>query len=486
MVYHYSVCARTPTTEPHCSADIAFRTSGAALSVSADPALYPAFEEGIKDYVTRCTGSPVALRINAPAGTAVSVDGQPGQSGSFTKNVAIVGGQRFDFTTTSGGDTSTYHVRCLPADFPDWTYSRSSSSALAFTLVTPSLSLTQAPFPYVAFFNTRGVPVWWYKASGPPVDASLLSGNLVAFSLYPGADYQLRRLDGTLVRTVGTVGTPTDFHELKPLLNGNFIVTSYKLRDGVDLSPYGGPSNATVQDAEIQEINPSGAVVWRWNSKDHIPLSETPDRWWSYILKNSVTLPDGRKAYDPVHLNAVEPDGTSLLISARHLDAIYSIDRSTGNIEWKVGGRTTSKSLAVVGDNVTPTLGGQHDVRRLSDGTVSVYDNNTDLGRPPRVLRFKIDLSKRTATIVEELKDFAPLTSACCGSARKLPSRGWLVDWGGPGGFVSEYTNEHLRISKLTFSRFTYRAVPILPGGINTDTLRAGMDAQFPRAASAR
>ena len=236
------------------------------------------------------------------------------------------------------------------------------------------------------------MPVWWYKASGPPVDASLFSGNLVAFSLYPGADYQLRRLDGTLMRTVGTVGTPTDFHELKPLLNGNFIVTSYKVRDGVDLSPYGGPSNATVQDAEIQEINPSGAVVWRWNSKDHIPLSETPDRWWSYILKNSVTLPDGRKAYDPVHLNAVEPDGTSLLISARHLDAIYSIDRSTGNLEWKVGGRTTSKSLAVVGDNVTPTLGGQHDVRRLSDGTVSVYDNNTDLGRPPRVLRFRIDL----------------------------------------------------------------------------------------------
>ena len=96
------------------------------------------------------------------------------------------------------------------------------------------------------------------------------------------------------------------------------------------------------------------------------------------------------------------------------------------------------------------------------------------------MLRFKIELSERTATIVEELKDFAPLTSACCGSARKLPSRGWLVDWGGPGNWWARTRNEHLRISKLTFSRFTYRAVPILPGGINTDTLRAGMGRPVP------
>ena len=203
VVYHYSVCARTATTEPHCSADIAFRTSGAALSVSADPALYPAFEEGIKDYVTRCTGSPVALRINAPAGTAVSVDGQPGQSGSFTKKSGHRPGDSDSTSRPPRAATPrpTTCAACPPTSRTGRTRA-ALSSALAFTLVTPSLSLTQAPFPYVAFFNTRGVPVWWYK--GQAVRRSTRACSPATWSrsavCTQERTYQLRRLDGTLVR----------------------------------------------------------------------------------------------------------------------------------------------------------------------------------------------------------------------------------------------------------------------------------------------
>ena len=40
-------------------------------------------------------------------------------------------------------------------------------------------------------------------------------------------------------------GTPTDRHELQLLPNGDYVVVGYKPRSGVDLSPYGGPANAT-------------------------------------------------------------------------------------------------------------------------------------------------------------------------------------------------------------------------------------------------
>jgi Arylsulfotransferase (ASST) len=486
--YHYQVCAQHPAdANPTCSADESFSTQQSSVSISAQPALFPNFDPQVSDYVTRCGSGPVTMTVAAQTGTQVSIDGQPARGGSFTQDVPLAAGQGFSFSVTTGGLTSTFHVRCLPDDFPSWTFSRSGQSSLDFALIAPSFSFQFVPSHYLAFFDTNGVPVWWYKqqGAGNPLDAKLLPDNTVAYVTYPAGDYQIIRLDGTFVRSVSTVGTPTDFHELQLLPNGDFLLASYRPRDHVDLSPYGGPSDATVQDAEIQEVAPNGSLVWSWNSKDHIALNET-GRWWPNVLANPFPLPDGRNAYDVVHINAIEPDGNGLLISLRHTDAVYRIARSDGHVEWKLGGTTTPQSLTVRGDNQTNTLGGQHDVRRLADGTVTVHDNGTNLNRPPRALRFQIDPTRKTATLLEKLSDPDVSASACCGSATKLQSGDWLLSWGGQP-VVAEYPPGYSstggpRVMKFDFSPyFSYRAFPLLPGRIGASTLRQAMDAQFPR-----
>jgi hypothetical protein len=485
--YHYQVCAQDLGANPGCSADESFTTQQSSVSISAQPALFPDFDPAVSDYVTRCGSDPVAMTVAAQPGTEASIDGQPAQGGSFTQDVQLAAGQGFSFSVTTSAQTSTYHVRCLPADFPDWTFSRSGQSSLDFVLVTPTFGFNLGPNHYLAFFDTNGVPVWWYKqqGTGNPLDAKLLPDNTVAFVTYPTGDYQIVRLDGTFVRSVSTVGTPTDFHELQQLANGDYLLASYKPRDHVDLSAYGGPSDATVLDAEIQEVAPDGSLVWSWNSKDHIALSET-GRWWPFVLNNPFTLPDGRKAYDVVHINAIESDGNGLLISLRHTDAIYRIARFDGHVKWKLGGTTTPESLTVSGDDQANTLGGQHDVRRLADGTVTVHDNGTNLNRPPRALRFQIDRTRKTATLVEKLTDPDIPSSFCCGSARKLPSGDWLVDWGAnptvaeyPPGYSSSGGPRVLRFDFPGF--FSYRAFPLLPGRIDASSLRQGMDEMFPR-----
>ena len=135
-------------------------------------------------------------------------------------------------------------------------------------------------------------------------------------------------------------------------------------------------------------------------------------------------------------MNAIEPVGDdAILISLRHTDAVYKIDKATGDVIWKLGGTWTPKSLTVTDDpQGAYPLGGQHDVRLQPDGTITIHDNDTNLPSPPqRVVRYEIDEATHTAKLVEQKTDpEAPGSFYCCGSARRSADGSWLISWGRP------------------------------------------------------
>ncbi len=225
----------------------------------------------------------------------------------------------------------------------------------------------------------------------------------------------------------------------------------------------------------IEEVTPSGELKWEWSTQGHIGLAET-GRWWPTAL----ATPER----DIVHMNAVEPVGDdAVLISLRHTDAVYKIDKATGDVIWKLGGTWTPKSLTVKDDpEGAYPLGGQHDVRLLADGTITIHDNNTNLPDPPRAVRYSIDESAKTATLVESVTDPEVSTSICCGSARRSADGSWLMSWGG-NSLVTEFDAEGRRTFQLGFggAAFSYRAVAAPDGVLTRGALRAGMDAMHPR-----
>jgi uncharacterized protein YndB with AHSA1/START domain len=457
----------------------------AQLSVSGSPRLFPSFDPNVRTYVARCVpGKPLRLTFDTPARTKVAVDGRKARGGSFTRSVRVGSGQSVRFVATG---RRRYLVRCLPSDFPRWSARKLGQPQAAWYVVAPCCT----KHTYVAVFDTNGVPVWWINTHRPPLDASLAPNGNIIWAQRHGTDlnrgisagvYEEHRLDGRRVRTFSIPdGTPTDRHEMQLLPNGDYVVVGYKPRDGVDLSAYGGPSNATVLDALIEEVSPQHKVVFRWNSKDHVGLAET-GRWYqANVLSNTAHLPDGRTAYDIVHINAVERYGPrNFLVSLRHTDAIYDIARSDGHVVWKLGGTSTPRSLQILGDDL-PDFGGQHDVRALPDGTITLHDNGTGLNRPARALRFGIDRQAGSATLLEQLTDPFGSMSPCCGSARKLPGGNWVISWGGTD-LVTEETPAGKSVFALSFPEYiSYRAFPVLPHKLKRSALYAGMDAMHPR-----
>jgi hypothetical protein len=177
--------------------------------------------------------------------------------------VKLSTGQRFTFVVGTGASAVSYDVRCLPQDFPDYTFQRLGQTQAAYYLVTPNQIS-----PYVALFDTNGVPVWWFRQpTGLPQDADLMpNGDLSramksqveTFGLPGTVHMEERDLDGNLVRTLTAAGTPTDFHEAWPLPKGDFLIDSYALEIG------GGTAmRPTVIDGSFEKVRPDGRSLIR-------------------------------------------------------------------------------------------------------------------------------------------------------------------------------------------------------------------------------
>ena len=158
----------------------------------------------------------------------------------------------------------------------------------------------------------------------------------------------------------------------------------------------------------IQEVTPAGALVWSWDTLDHIPVTEIATRVGPRPTSRPMTSTTSTRS-EPTAQDRV-------IISYRHLDAVFDVDKTTGQIVYKLGGSSRPESLSVVNDPVLSGsgFGGQHDARVLPDGTLSDPRQRIVKGRAPRALRYQIDLTStpHTATLVEQVTDPAvPVSS---------------------------------------------------------------------------
>jgi hypothetical protein len=368
----------------------------------------------------------------------------------------------------------------LPADFPPSRFESLRPAPPGLFVVT--FSNPRDGRPWVIVFDDQGVPRWWYNP-----DTRALWGQIVAngdlvwarsfgdgYGLDPRMAHEVRSESGRLLRLVSTKGSIVDGHEYRELPNGNVLLDTY-VPETADLRRFGGPKRAAIASAEIQEVDPAGRVVWHWNSRGHISLRET-GRWWRSVLSNPRRRLH-REIFDPVHINSIEPrGGRELVISTRHTDAVYGIDRASGEIAWKLGGTRTGKSLRVSGDPANKLLGGQHDARIDARGRLTIFDNGKDRPRRPRVVFYRLDPKRGRAVYRGQLNDPEVQRSHCCGSARETSGGGWLVSWG-DNPLVTGFDREGRIAFRLHLPASTFRAVPAPAGATSVARLRRAMAA---------
>jgi hypothetical protein len=214
-----------------------------------------------------------------------------------------------------------------------------------------------------------------------------------------------------------------DFHEVLLTEDGTLLVTAYETV-AADLSAVGGPGNGLLYGGVIQELSiPSGRLLWEWHSLDHVDLTET--------VSDQLGSP-----FDYFHINGIEVDGGGdLLVSARNTSALYKINRRTGEVLWRLGGKRSDFSMGPGTD-----FGFQHDPRFHEGGrTISLFDNGPRPGEPrpeSRAIVLAVDQRRRQVTLKREIRHRSPIFAFATGGNQLLPNGNRLVTWGITGWFT--------------------------------------------------
>jgi len=216
-------------------------------------------------------------------------------------------------------------------------------------------------------------------------------------------------------------GVLADMHEFQLTSRGTALFTSYPTYVR-DLSAVGGPTEGYVWGARIQEVDvATGEVLFDWEGLDHIDLEESYQELGD---KGSAR----ERPWDPVHANSVEEDGDDhLLVSARHTSALYRIDKRTGDIVWRCGGKRSDIRVPR-----KARFHWQHDLRRHRDGTITIYDNHAraiETDEVSAALRLEIDEDRKRARLVRALRHEDRYGYAM-GNAQFLDDDHVVVGWG--------------------------------------------------------
>jgi hypothetical protein len=219
-------------------------------------------------------------------------------------------------------------------------------------------------------------------------------------------------------------GYITDWHEMRILPNGHYLLLATEM-DTMDLSQYHyfkpfnipGSRTARVFCGIIQELDQNKKVVFEWHAKDHYKFSSVDPFW----MADSAWV-------DWTHFNALEMDSDgNILVSSRYFNEITKINRTTGDIIWRLGGR--NNQFKFLNDNLR--FYGQHYIRRLPNGHYTLFDNgNYYTPHGARAVEYELDEKNKTVNTVWSYTYDPTMPSYAMGSVQRLNDGNTLVSYG--------------------------------------------------------
>ncbi|NOX46684.1 MAG: T9SS type A sorting domain-containing protein [Chlorobi bacterium] len=317
---------------------------------------------------------------------------------------------------------------------PGYTVAVNNNPSPGYIFFTPHNAFHPINLPaYSVIMDNYGTPVYYKMNSSQSVDFKMQeTGQISQFiatsagglGINYGAHYIYdNRMDVVDTFQMGN-GYMAEMHDFQLFNDGSSLLFTYDPQI-VDMSEIveGGDTAATVMGFVLQELDTDKNVVFEWSSWGNIAITEaTPD-----INLTGVFI-------DYCHGNALERDNDgNILVSFRNTDEIIKIDRETGEIMWRLNAFDDNLNDFTF-TNDTIKFSHQHDIRRLENGHITIFDNgNLHYGPYSRACEYALDEVNMTAELVWVYPgDEGPghHFGFATGSAQRLSNGNTMIGWG--------------------------------------------------------
>jgi len=349
------------------------------------------------------------------------------------------------------------------------------------------------PYPANMFIHTMGsqprymaiidslINTSWFINSGPlGLDFKVNQNNLSYFNNYNKSWIILNEYMNETDTLECVNGYDADYHDIQLLENGGYLLQAYD-SIYVDMSQIdpGGNTNAMIIILIIQEFDSNKNLVFEWNAWEHLNIADY----------HNLNLTSNRIVW--MHGNSIHIDlDSNILVSNRRSSEVIKINRNNGDVIWFFGGPNNEFSIT---NDAYNGFSRQHDVRRIENGNILLFDNGNDHDPPiSRAVEYEIDESEKTANLVWDFSHPEGYVGLAMGSVQRLPNNNTLINWGrllNQGAVITEVDYDKNIVFEIQYPYpfYCYRVTKhtwqfetnLIPGDTNLDNQVNILDINF-------
>lgn len=403
--------------------------------------IYPAFNSEINDYYVTSLNTLNNIQITIPdfkTNQVIYINNQ--RVVNKTTSIHLNPYQDIIIENGMGENKKTYTIHYLPNDLPKINLISKNNPSDGYTFINlfELSAFGLKDFCYIAIIDNDGFPVFYKRLPYNGVIDFKCHQNLLGEKRF---SYGIRETGKIIIlndqfetideleaiNTSNYTNLINDDHDFIYINDNHYLVCAQYTRENVDMTSYGGSNNVDLVECVIQEIQ-DNEVIFEWDTANFPELlSATDPIYYSqYATQEKV---------DYFHFNslAIDPNDNNLIISARHTNQVYKIDRNTGNIIWRFGGNSNNFNL-----NGAESISHQHCASILNNGNLLLFDNGvTKLPQQTRIAEFHINENDLTSSLEFEYKDLGRYFDIM-GSVQKLYNGNYFIGW---GGHITSQTN---------------------------------------------
>ena len=283
-----------------------------------------------------------------------------------------------------------------------------------------------------------------------PFDFKVHANGWMSYAPKEGPNYSFYIMDSTfqVIDTITCGNIDTDEHDLVITEDGHYhlICKGYSIADASGLTTANGQPgspNVSLVSNYVIELDENKNQINSWYALDHIPIE---DVWNDFYVDYNYL--------DHVHTNSIDFDlDSNYVISNRNTCEVTKIDRQTGQVMWRLGGK--GNQFQLIGDTIF--FNAQHHARIAPNGNLYLFDNaRFDTQMISRYLEYELDTVAMTATRVREIQHPTGLNTAIMGNTQLMDNGNVIITWGGfltdtyPAN-VSEYDANNNIVMEVDF-----------------------------------